>query len=218
MSENKTAKTFHSRIVYFFSKTAAISIKDQVEKRRKHTERCNGENNGKDDAEKVKKDLAFVMFQIAKNSCVFFHLCLIKLKRGKVTNFTVNIIVNTMEEGKRQKQIASLLNEEMNKIFQRLGLNMIDGGMVSISSVKVTPDLLEARFYLSFFQVKDEKDALKKIEDRHHDIKKELAAKVRHQLRSIPVLKFFKDDTLDHVFKMEEIFKKISEERNTKDE
>lgn len=118
-----------------------------------------------------------------------------------------------MEEGKRQKQIAGLLNEEMNKIFQRLGLGMIGGGMVSISSVKVTPDLLEARFYLSFFQVNDVVAALSKIEDRHHDIKKELAANVRHQLRSIPVLRFFKDDTLDHVFRMEQIFKQIEEEK-----
>ncbi len=120
-----------------------------------------------------------------------------------------------MEEGKRQKQIAGLLNEEMNIIFQRLGLNMIDGGMVSISSVKVTPDLLEARFYLSFFQVKDVKAAVAKIDDRYHEIKKELAAKVRHQLRSIPVLKFFQDDTLDQVFKKEELFKKIEEEKKS---
>ena len=115
-----------------------------------------------------------------------------------------------MEEGKRQKQIAGLLHEEMSTIFQRLGLNMIDGGMVSISSVKVTPDLLEARIYMSLFQVKDVTSALKKIEERHYEIKKELAAKVRHQLRSIPVLRFFQDDTLDHVFKMEELFKKIN--------
>jgi ribosome-binding factor A len=120
-----------------------------------------------------------------------------------------------MEEGKRQKQIAGLLNEEMNLIFQRLGLNMNGGGMVSISSVKVTPDLLEARFYLSFFQVSDVKSAMNKIEERHYEIKKELAAKVRHQLRSIPVLKFFQDDTLDHVFKMEELFKKIEEEKKS---
>jgi len=118
-----------------------------------------------------------------------------------------------MQEGKRQKQIAGLLNEEINTIFQKLGLSMIDGGMVSISSVKVTPDLLEARFYLSFFQVKDVEAALKKIEDRHHEIKRELAAKVRHQLRNIPVLRFYKDDTLDQVFKMEELFKKINEEK-----
>ena len=118
-----------------------------------------------------------------------------------------------MEEGKRQKQIAGLLNEEMNIIFQRLGLNMIDGGMVSISSLKVTPDLLEARVYLSFFQVKDVPAAVKKIEDHHHEIKKQLTGKIRHQLRSMPVLKFFRDDTLDHVFKMEELFRKIGDEK-----
>ena len=59
-----------------------------------------------------------------------------------------------MEEGKRQRQVASALQEEMNDIFRRLNLNMIDGGMVSISSIKVTPDLLEARIYISLFQVK----------------------------------------------------------------
>jgi ribosome-binding factor A len=80
----------------------------------------------------------------------------------------------------------------------------------------VTPDLLEARIYLSFFKVNDVKAALKKIDDRHHDIKRELAAQVRHQLRNIPVLKFFKDDTLDHVFKMEELFRKIEEEKNSR--
>jgi ribosome-binding factor A len=62
--------------------------------------------------------------------------------------------------------------------------------------------------------VKDVAAAIKKIEERHHEIKKELAAKVRHQLRSIPVLRFYQDDTLDHVFKMEELFKKINEEKS----
>ncbi len=93
-----------------------------------------------------------------------------------------------MQEGKRQKQIAGLLNEELNDIFQRLSLSMIDGGMVSISGVKITPDLLEARIYLSFFQVKDAKATLKKIEDRAWEIKKELTARVAKQLRRMPEL------------------------------
>lgn len=118
-----------------------------------------------------------------------------------------------MEEGKRQKQIGGLIQEEINDIFRRLGLSMIDGGMVSISSVKVTPDLLEARIYLSLFQVKDPAAVLKKIEDRAWEVKKELAARVRQQLRRIPELKFFYDDTLDNVFRMEELFKKINEEK-----
>ena len=114
-----------------------------------------------------------------------------------------------MKEGKRQKQISGLLNEELNKIFQRLGLNMIDGGLVSISSIKLTPDLLEARVYLSFFKVKDSREALKKIEDKSWEIKKELALRLKQQLRRIPDIKYFVDDTLDHVFKMEELLKKI---------
>jgi ribosome-binding factor A len=121
-----------------------------------------------------------------------------------------------MQEGKRQKQVAGLLYGEFNEIFQRLGLNMLEGGMVSISSVKVTPDLLEARIYLSFFQVKDASDGLKKIEERAWEIKKELTARVKHQLRRIPELKFFIDDTLEHVFKMEALLKKINEERDRK--
>lgn len=117
-----------------------------------------------------------------------------------------------MQEGKRQKQIASLLNEELNGIFQRMGLSMIDGGMVSISGVKMTPDLLEARIYLSFFQVKDAALAMKKVEDRAWEIKKELTARVAKQLRRMPELKFYADDTLDHVFKMEELFRQIKKD------
>ncbi|HEV8504299.1 MAG TPA: 30S ribosome-binding factor RbfA [Chitinophagaceae bacterium] len=120
-----------------------------------------------------------------------------------------------MQEGKRQKQVGGLIQEELSNIFQRFGLNMIDGGMVSISSVKITPDLLEARVYLSFFQVVDAKEALKKIQEKAGEIKRELGSRVRQQLRRIPELKYFKDDTLDHVFRMEEIFKKISEEKKT---
>jgi ribosome-binding factor A len=122
-----------------------------------------------------------------------------------------------MQEGKRQKQVGSLLNEELNLIFQRLGLNMIDGGMVSISSVRLTPDLLEARIYLSFFQVKNAEEALQKIEERAWEIKRELAGQVAKQLRRMPELRFFLDDTLDHVFKMEELFKKINPPEDDKE-
>ncbi|MGN6618469.1 MAG: 30S ribosome-binding factor RbfA [Ilyomonas sp.] len=118
-----------------------------------------------------------------------------------------------MQEGKRQRQVAGVIQEELNDIFRRLALNMIDGGMVSISNVKVTPDLLEARIYLSLFQVKDQEDAMKKIENRAWEIKRELAERVKHQLRRMPVLHFYLDDTLDHVFKMEELFKQIKEEK-----
>jgi ribosome-binding factor A len=121
-----------------------------------------------------------------------------------------------MQEGKRQKQVAGLIQEEMNQIFQRLGMTMLDGGMVSISGVKITPDLLEARIYISLFQVKDPAQTMKKIEDRAWELKKELTSRVSKQLRRMPELRFFQDDSLDQVFKMEELFKKINESDSPK--
>ncbi|HEY4876580.1 MAG TPA: 30S ribosome-binding factor RbfA [Puia sp.] len=118
-----------------------------------------------------------------------------------------------MQEGKRQKQVASLIQKELNDIFQRLDLTMIDGGMVSISSVKISPDLLQSKIYLSFFPVKNAETSMKHIEEKSWEIKRQLALRVKLQLRRIPVLHFFLDDTLDYAFKMEEIFKKINEEK-----
>lgn len=115
-----------------------------------------------------------------------------------------------MQEGKRQKQVAAVIQQELNDIFMRLGLNMLDGGMVSISSVKVTPDLLEARIYVSLFKVADAQVVMKKIQQQAWEVKKELSERVKHQLRRIPVLHFYLDDTLDYVFKMEDVFKQIN--------
>ena len=109
-----------------------------------------------------------------------------------------------MEEGKRQKQVAGAIQTALNDIFLKLGLNHLQGGMISISSVKVTPDLLEARIYLSLFQVADTNDCFKKIEAKAWEVKKHLADNMKHQLRRIPVLHFYLDDTLDYVFKMDD--------------
>ena len=123
-----------------------------------------------------------------------------------------------MIEGKRQKQVAAVIEKELNDIFQRLGLSMLDGGMVSIASVKITPDLFDARIYLSFYKINDPATTLKHIQEKSWEIKKELTSRVRHQLRSMPQLNFFIDDTLEYVEKMEQLFKDIQnqDEKNKK--
>lgn len=122
-----------------------------------------------------------------------------------------------IQETKRQRQVAGLLNEELSDIFQRLGLSMVQGGLISISSVKVTPDLLEARIYLSFFKIDDKKAIMQKVLDMAWEIKRALAARVGKQLRRMPILQFFEDDTLDYVFKMETLLQtvKISPESDS---
>lgn len=119
-----------------------------------------------------------------------------------------------MEESKRQKQVAKLIQEEMNAIFQKEGLTMMQGGMVSISKVQVTPDLLEARIYLSFFKVEDINSCLQVFMEKSGELRGQLGNKLRHQLRRIPEIHFFNDDTLDYVFKMEALFKQLKTDEN----
>ena len=117
-----------------------------------------------------------------------------------------------MTEGKRQKQVAIEIAKELNDIFLKMGLNMQDGGMVSISSVKITPDLFEARVYLSLFQVKDAEAVLEKFKERGSEIRGELGRRMRHQLT------FYMDDTLDYVFKMEKLLDEIKKTPTPKGE
>lgn len=117
-----------------------------------------------------------------------------------------------MTEGKRQKQVAIEIAKELNEIFLKMGITMIDGGMVSISSVKITPDLYEARVYLSLFQVKDQDKVLERFKELSSEIRGELGKRMRHQLRIIPQLTFYLDDTLDYVFKIEKLLNDIKKE------
>ncbi len=110
--------------------------------------------------------------------------------------------------------MAQLVQEELSDIFMRMGFNVTEGGMISISSVKMTPDLLEARVYLSMFQIKSPTEMLERIKDKMGEIKRELGNRVGKQLRRVPEPVFFLDDTLEHVFRMEALFKKINEERD----
>ena len=125
-----------------------------------------------------------------------------------------------MEESKRQRQIAKVIQQEMSDVFQREGFNILHGGMISISRVRVTPDLFEARIYLSMFQIPEPQKMLDHIKKNEWLLRKELAARIKNQVRKIPEITYYLDDTLDYVFKMEEVFKQldIPKETNTTEE
>ena len=119
-----------------------------------------------------------------------------------------------MEQGKRQIQIAKVIKKEMIEIFAKEGYNIINNnGMVSVSDVRITPDLYEARIYLSFFQIADADEMLSTIKEKTSEWRGHLGNRLKNSLRRIPTLTFFKDDTLEHVFKMEELFKQLEEDK-----
>lgn len=122
-----------------------------------------------------------------------------------------------MEESKRQKQIGRVLAEELNDIFRRKGWGIIGNGMVSISHVTITPDLFEARIYLSMFQIDNPATLLQEIKEHDWEIRKELGMRIKNQVRNIPTLAFFIDDTLDYVQRIDEVLKKIKDKEKKED-
>lgn len=109
----------------------------------------------------------------------------------------------------RQERIGQLIQKELSGIFQKMGLSNKNGGLITITQVNMTPDLLIARVFLSIFNIKNPPDIIVEIEDQKSEIRHQLGNKIRNQMHRIPDLEFRIDDTLDNVFKLEELFKKI---------
>lgn len=114
-----------------------------------------------------------------------------------------------MEESKRQKQVATQIQKYVSDIFQQKGWSIYDGGICTVYKVYITPDLLEVRIYLSLFKIKDTKSFMEMIENFSWDIKKELVKRIKNQLRLMPKLNFFEDDTNEYAAHMEDLFKQI---------
>lgn len=110
----------------------------------------------------------------------------------------------------RQSKIARLIQRELSEIFQQQ-TRATHGILVSVSAVRVSPDLSIARAYLSIFPPAKSEEILANINASTKSIRYDLGTRVRHQLRIIPELKFFIDDSLDYIENIDSILKKDEE-------
>lgn len=111
-------------------------------------------------------------------------------------------------ESTRQQKVARLLQKDLGEIFQRKAMEYAPGTMITVTVVRVTRDLNVAKVFLSLFAAKDKDVTLKNIEKRKKEIRRELGIRVRHQLRVVPELLFFLDDSLDYIENIENALKK----------
>jgi ribosome-binding factor A len=107
----------------------------------------------------------------------------------------------------RQQKYGRLIQKEISDIFQHDGFNLYGKAFVTVTQARVSPDLGLARIYLSIFGVKDANAVMEQISKHTKDIRKKLGMKIRHQARIIPELKFFLDDSLDYVDKIDKLLK-----------
>lgn len=110
-------------------------------------------------------------------------------------------------ETTRQNKISRLIQKELSEIFL-LQTKSMNGILVSVSAVRISPDMSIARVYLSVFPSERSQEIVKNINDNMKSIRYELGTRVRHQLRIIPELKFFVDDSLDYAERIDELLKK----------
>ena len=116
-------------------------------------------------------------------------------------------------ESRRQQQIGKEIQKEIGNIFQKSGPSIYGKAFVTVTNVNLTPDLLIARIYLSVYNVKEKEEVIEQIRGHAHEIRYHLGNDMRHQLRRIPELEFYLDETLDYVYRMEEIFKDIDKDK-----
>ena len=107
----------------------------------------------------------------------------------------------------RQNKISRLLQKELSIIFQEQTRAM-HGVMVSVTRVKISPDLSVCTAYLSIFPSERSEELMKNIEGNEKTLRYALGQRVRHQLRIIPELRFFVDDSLDYIDRIDQLLGK----------
>ena len=105
----------------------------------------------------------------------------------------------------RQNKFSRLILKEIADILQREGRKYFGSSFVTVTNVKVSPDLSSARVYLSIFKDKNPDAVIEHLQQHMHEIRKTLGTRIRSQARIIPELKFFLDDSLDYADKIEKL-------------
>ncbi len=111
-------------------------------------------------------------------------------------------------ESLRQQKVNKLLAKELAEIFRSKSKSLFGGGFITVTTVRISPDLSSAKIYISIMATKDKAVTFKLIQDQNSIIRKILGLIVGKQLRIVPQLMFFIDDSLDYAMKIEALLKK----------
>ncbi|UZR93323.1 30S ribosome-binding factor RbfA [Chondrinema litorale] len=109
----------------------------------------------------------------------------------------------------RQKKYSRLIQKDLGEIFQQVSRDHFGGAFITVTQVKVSPDLAISKVYLSFLMVKDKEALLLEIERSNKLIRQKLANRIRNQARIIPELHFYIDDTEEVASKVDSLFENL---------
>lgn len=110
-------------------------------------------------------------------------------------------------ESQRQSKVSRLIQKELADIFQKQMNTLFDGGMISVTMVRVTPDLGVARVHVSLFPPERKQDLFELVNAQSRTLRHELGRRVKNQLRQVPELQFFIDDSIDYAKRIDDLLK-----------
>jgi len=117
----------------------------------------------------------------------------------------------------RQQKYAKLIQKDMSDIFLRDAKSMFGNLFITVTQVRVSPDLGLAKIYLSLMMTNDKEESLELIRAQTKPLRKLLGDRIRKQARIIPELAFFLDDSIDYAMHIESIMSKIDIPKEDKD-
>ncbi len=109
------------------------------------------------------------------------------------------MLKSRMMETNRQKKIAGVIQKDIAEILQNAMRESGQGVIITVTKVQITPDLSDAKVYISIFPTENRDKIVMETQEHTHAIKHQLAQRTRHQLRRVPELHFFMDDSLDYI-------------------
>ena len=110
-------------------------------------------------------------------------------------------------ESTRQKKVSRQLLKDLSEILQLKGRDIIGTSLVSVTVVRISPDLSVARVYISVFGTEEKEALLERINQQSYAIRKKLGERIRNQMRKVPELKFFLDDSVDYSQQIDDLLK-----------
>lgn len=120
-------------------------------------------------------------------------------------------------ESIRQKQVGELIRRFFGMILTEEGSNIYGRGkLVTVTDVKMTPDLLVAKIYISVYGTEDKNEIILLLEDAHTPLRQALAGKIGKQMRRMPEIEFFLDDTVDEMFRVDDLLNRVNAEDKKK--
>lgn len=115
----------------------------------------------------------------------------------------------------RQKQTESMLQREMSVVIRQEGTYIYGSqALVTVTNVMLSPDFGEAKFYLSVFNIEDKHNVIIELDDNLVRIRQLLANRIRKKIRRVPQVSFFLDDTLDEMYRLNNLFDKIQTDKD----